>query len=322
MKRLLPLLLILASPAHAFDLQGHRGARGLAPENTLPAFATALRLGVTTLEFDLAMTKDGVLVVHHDPTLNPNIARGPDGQYITTRTPLRDLTLDEVKRYDVGRLKADSGYGKTHPEQKPVDGTRIPTLSEVVAFVERAGAKDVRFNIETKLSPTTDAETADPATFARAIADAIRNAGLTERATVQSFDWRTLKILRELAPEIRRVCLTVEAPTFDTVQRGKPGASPWLAGLDIDDFDHSVPKLAHAAGCAVWSPNYREVTGDSIAAAKVLGIQVIPWTVNDRSEMARLIDLGVDGIISDYPDRLRGVMAEKSLPLPPPFAVD
>lgn len=315
-------LLLLASPVAAFDLQGHRGTRGLAPENTLRAFETAMRLGVTTIEFDLGMTKDGVLVVHHDPTLNPNTARGPDGQYVTQRTPLHALTLDELKRYDVGRLKADSSYGRSYPEQKAVDGTHIPTLKELFALVSRAGAKDLRFNIEIKMAPHTDAETPDAPTFARATAAAIREAGVADRVTVQSFDWRALKAMRTIAPDIALSCLTVEAPNFDTVQRGKPGPSPWLGGLDIDDFDHSVPKLVKAAGCAVWSPNQREVTGDSLAAAKALGIKVIPWTVNDRAEMGRLIDLGVDGLITDYPDRLRAVMAEKKMPLPAAVSFD
>ena len=123
--------------------------------------------------------------------------------------------------------------------------------------------------------------------------------------------------LKRIAPEIERVCLTAEALNFDTIQRGEPGPSPWLAGLDIDDFAGSVPRLVAAAGCAVWSPLYRNAKPDDIAAAKALGLKVIPWTVNERADMERLIALGVDGIITDYPDRLRAVMAEKNMPLPP-----
>ena len=134
---------------------------------------------------------------------------------------------------------------------------------------------------------------------------------------MQSFDWRTLAALKRIAPEIERVCLTVEALNFDTIRRGEPGPSPWLAGLDIDDFGGSVPRLVAAAGCATWSPLYRNARPDDVAAAKALGLKVIPWTVNERADMERLIALGVDGIITDYPDRLRAVMAEKNMPLPP-----
>jgi glycerophosphoryl diester phosphodiesterase len=312
------LLGLVTVGAHAFDLQGHRGARGLAPENTLAAFETALAIGVTTLELDLAMTKDDVLVVSHDRTLNPDRTRGPDGKFLEREGPaIRSLTLAEVQRYNVGRLRPGSAYAEDFPEQRAVDGARIPTLAELFDLVKRTGADHVRFNIETKLTPTSGADTPDPETFAAAFAKAVREAGLTTRASIQSFDWRTLAAMRRIAPDIERVCLTVEALNFDTIRRGAAGPSPWLAGLDIDDVAGSVPRLVAAAGCQTWSPLYRNAKPDDIAAAKALGLKVIPWTVNARADMERLIAHGVDGLITDYPDRLRAVMAEKGMPLPP-----
>jgi glycerophosphoryl diester phosphodiesterase len=313
--------MVAATAAHAFDLQGHRGARGLAPENTLEAFATALAIGVTTLELDLAMTRDGVLVVSHDSLLNPDHTRGPDGNFLVAQGPaIRTLSLDEVKRYDVGRLKPGTAYAAAFPQQRGMDGARIPTLAEVFELVQRKGAGHVRFNIETKLTPTSGADTPDPETFAAAFAAAVREAGLAARVTVQSFDWRTLVVMRRIAPEIERVCLTMDGGTGDTLQRGRPGASPWTAGFDIDDVGGSTPRLVSAAGCAVWSPVYREVTPDALTEARSLGLKVIPWTVNERADMSRLIALGVDGLITDYPDRLRALMAEKDMPLPPAVA--
>src|SRR5262249_2220097 len=145
---------VLCSAAGAFDLQGHRGARGLAPENTLPAFATALSIGVTTLELDLAMTSDGILVVSHDSRLNPDHTRGPDGTFLAAEGPaIRSLTLGELQRYDVGRLKPGTAYAAAFPEQRGMDGVRIPTLMEVFDLVRQAKADHVRFNIETKLTP-------------------------------------------------------------------------------------------------------------------------------------------------------------------------
>jgi glycerophosphoryl diester phosphodiesterase len=313
--------MMVSTATHAFDLQGHRGARGLKPENTLEAFATALEIGVTTLELDLAMTRDGVLVVSHDSLLNPDHTRGPDGQFLGQQGPaIRSLSLDEVKRYDVGRLKPGTAYAAAFPQQQGTDGARIPTLAEVFELVRHKGADHVRFNIETKLTPTSGADTPDPETFASAFAAAVREAGLTARTTIQSFDWRTLVVMRRIAPEIERVCLTMDGGTGDTLQRGRPGASPWTAGFDIDDVGGSTPRLVSAAGCSVWSPVFREVTAEALADAKSLGLRVIPWTVNDRSDMARLIALGVDGLITDYPDRLRALMAEKDMPLPPAVA--
>jgi glycerophosphoryl diester phosphodiesterase len=314
----LAALLAGALSAHGFDLQGHRGARGLAPENTLPAFTIALAIGVTTLELDLAMTRDGVLVVSHDRMLNPDYTRGPDGAFLDAPGPaIRALTLAELRRYDVGRLKPGTDYAKTFPDQKPVDGTRIPTLAEVFALVRQSGADHVRFNIETKLTPASGEETADPDTFAAAVAQAARGAGLTARVAVQSFDWRTLMALRRIAPEIPRVCLTLQGGGNDTVRRSTPGPSPWTAGLDVDDHDGSTPRLVATAGCAVWSPNFRSVTPEWLAEAKRIGLSVIPWTVNERADMERLIDLGVDGLISDYPDRLRAVLSGKGIAVPP-----
>ena len=183
MRRLsLGLALLIPLAASAFDLQGHRGARGLAPENTLAAFETALRVGVTTLELDLAMTADDVLVVSHDRRLNPDHTRGPDGKFLDREgPPIRSLTLAELQRYDVGRLKPGSAYAASLPEQRAVDGARIPALTELFDLVRRLGADHVRFNIETKITPTSGAETPDPETFAAAFAKAVREAGLTAR---------------------------------------------------------------------------------------------------------------------------------------------
>jgi glycerophosphoryl diester phosphodiesterase len=309
---------VLCSAAGAFDLQGHRGARGLAPENTLSAFATALSIGVTTLELDLAMTSDGVLVVSHDSRLNPDHTRGADGTFLAAEGPaIRSLTLAQLQRYDVGRLKPGTAYAAAFPEQRGMDGVRIPTLMEVFDLARQAKADHVRFNIETKLTPTSGADTPDPETFAAAVARAVREAELAARVSVQSFDWRTLAIMRRIAPEIERVCLSIDGGSGDTLQRGQPGASPWTAGLDIDDFGGSAPRLVAAAGCSVWSPNQRNVTAASLAEAQALGLKVIPWTVNGRPDMERLIQMGVAGIITDYPERLRAVMAEREIPLPP-----
>ncbi len=309
---------VLCSAAIAFDLQGHRGARGLAPENTLEAFKTALSIGVTTLELDLAMTSDGVLVVSHDSRLNPDHTRGPDGKFLDAEGPaIRSLTLAQVKRYDVGRLKPGTAYAAAFPEQQGMDGVRIPTFAEVFDLARRANADPTRFNIETKLTPTSGGDTSDPETFAAATVQAVHEAGLIPRVSIQSFDWRTLGIVHRIAPEIERVCLTSDGGNGDTLQRGQPGPSPWTAGLDIDDFAGSVPQLVVAAGCSTWSPNYHNVSAAALAEAKSLGLKVIPWTVNEPANMLRLIEMGVAGIITDYPNRLRAVMADKDISLPP-----
>ena len=296
--------------AVAFDLQGHRGARGLAPENTLAAFRLALALGVTTLETDLAVTKDGVVVLGHDPRLNPDLVRGPDGQWIAAPGPaIRSLTRAELERYDIGRINPASKYASQFPQQKPVDGERIPTLAALYAMA----GPNVRFNIETKIDPAKPDETLDPGQFTRVVVDVIRAANAAERTTLQSFDWRTLLEARRIAPEIKTACLTIESNNMDTVRRTTGQPSAWLGGLDLAAAGGSLPRLVKAAGCAVWSPFWRNVTADSVTEAHGLGLKVIPWTVNTAAEMAALVDLGVDGLITDYPDRAQPVLEAKGL---------
>lgn len=301
--------------AFAFDLEGHRGARGLAPENTLAAFRRALAIGVTTLETDLAVTRDDVLVISHDPYLNSDLVRDADGQWLVERGPaIRSLTLVELKRYDIGRMNPSSRYATQFPSQQAADGERFPTLDELFDLV-KTQPKPVRLNVETKITPTDPHQTVDPATFARLVVDTIHRAQLGERVTVQSFDWRTLVAVKKRDPSIATACLTIETENNDNVKPGDNGASPWTAGFDLRRYG-SVPKLVKAAQCDIWSPLWRNATNERIDEAHALGIKVLPWTVNDPAEMARLIDAGVDGIITDYPDRLRAVMREKKLPLP------
>jgi glycerophosphoryl diester phosphodiesterase len=308
----------VTTQATAFDLQGHRGARGLAPENTLPAFARALAIGVTTLELDVGVTEDGVVVVAHDRRLNPDIVRGTDGRWLVGRTrTIRELTFHELGRYDVGRLRPGSDYSTRFPSQRRMDGVRIPRLEEVFELARKAHNDEVRFNIETKLSPLAPDETAGPDEFARAVIQVVRASRVERRTTIQSFDWRTLALVQREAPEIATAYLTSDS---ENVRDAGAAASPWTNGIRLADHG-SVPKMVKVAGGGTWSPNYRDLSEALVKEAKSLGLEVVPWTVNDAADMERLIDWGVDGIITDYPDRLRDVMAAKGLPLPKPTPV-
>jgi glycerophosphoryl diester phosphodiesterase len=306
------LALAFAGQALAFDLQGHRGARGLRPENTLAGFAFALELGVTALELDCGVTKDGVVVVSHDRVLNPDHTRGADGRFLEAAGPsLRELTYAELRQYDVGRIRPGSDYAAKFPEQRPVDGERIPRLADVYALVKAAGDRELRFNVETKIDPLDPDSTVTPQAFVAALVEVIRAAGMETRTTIQSFDWRTLVLVRKLAPEIAIVALTDQQPDEDTMEVGQAGVSPWLGGFDVDDHGGSVPKTVQALGARVWSPHALDLDPRLVAEAHALGLAVIPWTVNEPGDMERAIALGVDGLITDYPDRLRVVLQLK-----------
>ena len=301
-----------SAPRPAIDLQAHRGGRALMPENTLAAFSNAISMGVTTLELDIGLTADDVVVISHDTVLNPDHTRNAQGSFLPSKGPaIRTMTLAQLQAYDVGRIAPGSEYGKPFPKQLGRDGERIPTLASLFERVRTMGADQVRFNIETKVDPTQPAETASPEQMVRALLAEIDKAGMAQRVTIQSFDWRTLALVRDQAPQIQRAYLTTARTLRD---------SRWTSGLRIEDFG-SAPRLVKAAagdrpGKIIWSPAFKDLTPDLLKEAHALGLQVLPWTVNERADMFRLIDWGVDGIITDDPAILRDVMTEKNMPLP------
>ncbi len=286
------------------EIDGHRGARGLLPENTLPAFERAIALGVDGLEFDIGLTRDGVPVVHHDPALDPDHTRDAGGAWLASPGPLlRDLDLAALSGFDVGRARTGGPTANRFPHQEPRDGARIPALAEVLALGRRPGAGAVRFSIEIKRSPLAPDETAEPEAFARAVVAAVRKEGMIPRASVRAFDWRVLREIRKLAPDLPIACLTVEQSWLDTILRDRPEPSPWASGLNIHEHGGSVPRMVHRFGGPVWSPFYTDLTAESFTEARSLGLKVVVWTVNEVSDMRALARLGVDGIVTDYPDR-------------------
>jgi glycerophosphoryl diester phosphodiesterase len=271
----------------------------MAPENTLAGFAAALATGVSTLELDTGVTRDGVVVAHHDRRLNPDNTRGPDGRWIEAPGPLlRSLDYEALQQYDVGRLRPGSEYAARFAEQAASDGARIPRLADVFELVRKSGNEAVRFNIETKISPAAPEETLPPEEFARALIAVIRAAQMQARTTVQSFDWRTLKVVEREVPEIETVYLT---------GRRRGG---------------SQPKAVHDAGGRTWSPHYEELDSPALVEARQLGLKVVPWTVNEPGYIARFLDLGVDGLITDFPERARAELARRGMALPAPTPVE
>ena len=285
----------------SFEIQGHRGARGLFPENTLAGFRAALKTGVTSFELDVAITADGIPVVAHDPTLNPDITRTRDGAWLTTPGPaIRTLTLAELQTYEVGRINPASAYATLYPDQQPEDGATIPTLAEVLAI-----DATIRFNIEIKSVPQrTDLTLPGPtmADAALAIADAL---GVTARIWIESFDWSAPRHIKRTRPDVQVAWLTSPEHLKD--------ARRWWNGHAPDDFNHSIPQAIAAEGGGTWAPHYKDLTQDQIAEAHQLGLKVLPWTVNDPEDMTRLITWHTDGLITDRPDLLVRALASMGL---------
>jgi glycerophosphoryl diester phosphodiesterase len=303
----------LAQAQTRIDLQGHRGARGLLPENSLAGFAEALRLGVTTLELDVVMNRDGELVISHDPTLNPDITRDATGRYLSGERPaIIGLTTAQLHSFDVGRIAPGSRYASSFRDQRPLDGTRIPRLRELFDLVKASGNRSVRFAIETKRSPLEPHLTPDPERFAKALMSEISDAGLLERVSILSFDWSTLQVVQRDHPNVPTVYITAQLPAIDNVAARSGGQSPWNAG-----FTHarhgSVPRMIKAAGGHWWSSFWRELDAASMAEARALGLKVLAWTVNDPAVMRQMLDLGVDGLVTDRPDIAISVLKERGL---------
>ena len=282
-----------AAPAN-FDLQAHRGGRGETTEESLRAFAKSIELGVSTLELDIAITKDGHPVVWHDPTIDAEKCAdtGPafagDPQYPYVGKLVHELTLEQIRTLDCGKRLAE------FPRAEVVLGNKIATLPEVFALADSYQAQ-VRYNIETKVEADYPGRSAEPQEFVDVILATVRSAGKVDQVEIQSFDWRTLPMVRRAEPSIPLVALYDET---------WPGDDPMVGATMV--------------GANVVSPDYPLVTGKPyVDRAHSLGLKVIPWTVNDADTMRQQISYGVDGIITDYPTLLRSVLAELGMPLPP-----
>jgi glycerophosphoryl diester phosphodiesterase len=314
------LFLFTHGEVMAFDIEAHRGGRALRPENTLVSFANALSMGVDTLELDIGVTADGALVVSHERGLNPDLARDATGAYVAPPgIPFVRLPLAEVKKYDVGQLHPGSAYAAQFPDQLAVPGTPIPTLSEVFALVRKSGNDKVRLNIETKIDPNHPDESPEPARFVSLLLDLLGREKFEDRVMVQSFDWRTLLLVQQRAPTIPTVYLTLQKGKSATVSLDK--ASEWTAGFNPADHGGSLPRTIADAGGAIWSPYFGDVTPALVAESHGLGLKVVAWTVNKEDDIISLIDMGVDGIISDRPDLLREVAGKKGIALPKGYPV-
>lgn len=303
------------TPVMAFELQGHRGARGLLPENTLAGFERALEIGVTTLELDIAISADGVPVISHDPELNPALTRDAQGRWIKHKGPLiRNLSLAQLQTYDVGRLDPSSEYARQFAGQQPRDGQRLPTLAALFARVNALGADKVQFAIETKIFPNRPQDTPGPQEFVDSLLTVIRQAHMVDRVRIISFDWRTLQLVQKLEPAIETVYVTMEFARNNTVRD-----TAWTGGIAWRDHA-SVAHMIKASGGRFWSPNFNHIDAAKVKDAQRLGVRVLPWTVNESADMDRLIGWGVDGIVTDYPDRLREAMQRAGLDLPVPVS--
>lgn len=309
MRRIFWLLgcFVLLAPAFAqtvleIEIQGHRGARGLFPENTMSGFKRTAALGINTLELDLVATKDDVLVLSHDPFLNPDLTRDETGAFLTSTGPLiRSLDYAQLQAFDVGRLKPGTGYARRYPKQQGIDGERISPFTRLLDWMSTPEAVTVRLAVELKSSPLLPNASPEPAEFVELLIGALKDRKLEGRVSVLSFDWRVLQALKSKAPAIPRVFLTAQLKELNNLQIGNPDGSAWTAGYQYSQYG-SVPRMLHAAGAQVWSSFFKELNANTVSEAQALGLRVLAWTVNEESDMDAMLSIGVDGLVTDRPD--------------------
>jgi glycerophosphoryl diester phosphodiesterase len=266
-----------------YDLQGHRGARGLLPENTIPSFLKAIDYGVDTIEFDLVVTADNQILISHEPWFDHQISSKPDGNPVTEEEQMMlniyQMTYLETRQFDVGK-RGHAGF----PEQEPMEITKPLMRDAIVAienYVEEQGLNPVQYNIETKSRPEWYGEyVPQPDEFSRLLYDELAELDILDRVIIQSFDPATLIAMREIDPDVVQAMLVYE---------------------EDQTIDRYVEILGYTP--EIWSPHYELVTPELVAEAHDRGMTIIPWTINERDEMIRQLEMGVDGIITDYPNR-------------------
>lgn len=311
-----------------FDLEAHRGGRDVRPENTLYSYAYAIELGATSIECDMQLTKDGQIVMNHNPILNSDITRDENGNYIeNNKYDIRLMTVDELKKFDVGVMDPNCGeYYDLHGKTQFTYDAKIPTLEELMQLIQSYGDKNIVLNIETKSYPDPASagykNNADPKKFVEVFNNIVKKYDMEDRVVLQSFDWQTLIEMKKLNPNISTSALWQEQPSWgrdsESLRRYEKKKSPWLGGLDIKDYQGNPVKAAHAIGADIISPYYTEISKQDVDEAHSLGMKVVLWTVNNEKDMNMLLDMGVDGIISDKPWLLKQVLEKRNIKLHTP----
>lgn len=286
------------------QIYGHRGARGVLPENTMAGFAYLRDIGVTAVELDVQNARGRVPVVLHDPLVPMAHTRDAHGNWLPAPGPkVIDLGVDDLNRYDIGRMNPATDYAARYPQQRPQDGARIPTLAEFLDWAQADAGLLINIEIKSHAHQPDLGDT--PAILAEDVATLVQRYGLGARVVVSSFDWRVLSALRQQAPEIARAHLSFEQPGQET---NIVDGGALMDGLDRANFGGSLPALIAAQGATAWCPYFADLTPEDLAQAHALDLAVNVWTVNNDDDIRRMISMGVDGIITDYPARAQHLL--------------
>lgn len=285
---------------------GHRGARGHMPENTLEGFDWTLSMGIEALEFDVLLTKDDVPVIVHNHHLTASTTRDQNGKWLPVEPVISQLTFEEISTYDVGGIDSNSEYGKRFPDQMYLSNIKVPRLTDLLNLITQPRFSRAVLMLEIKSDPNAkDPESTRKKTVEKVVQN-VRNTGLSHRTILHSFDWEILKECQRIAPDIPTSFLTQLPENDDDV--GEDSSSNF--GQHLQE-SASIPDLVAQAGGQLWCPYIKDLAAKDIERAHQLGLLVVTWTANDINDIANAIDLGVDGIVSDYPGRVQHALLSR-----------
>lgn len=283
---------------------GHRGCAGLRPENTLTGFKYAVEMGVDAIEFDVHLTKDGRVVIHHDFHLNTMITRASDGSWFDNPgLPFCQKTIEEIRSYKLGRIRPGTPYTISHPEVQNIEDEPIPTLDELFDLARRY--PNVQLQIELKTTPENPLISSDPQVLVKAVLQKIKDYGYHGRTAILAFDWRVHLIARKFNSEIPLYFI------YEKIHNGFAADSPWFGGYNLNDFNGSLPAMVAAMGGNVWSVWHTELTQKDVEEAHRYGLDVNTWGTNTSQEIKRVIEMGVDLVTTDRPDVLIEILQGK-----------
>ena len=303
-----PQVTAFSGDADTIRVVGHRGARGILPENSMVGFDFALSIGVDLLEFDVLLSGDDIPVITHNHEFHGSAVRGADGAFLNGENlRVASLTMADIERFDVGRLNVETEYGRRFPDQAQMDGVRVPRLSELLQLVSQPGYASACLMLELKSDPDLAQDSAERARIVSIVCDEVRRAEMTDRTVLHSFDWALLAECRRQAPDMPLSFLTQLQENEHDVGED----SSILVTPDFSNPDTSVPDEVSRAGGSLWCPHFTELDASSLARARELGLTIAVWTVNELDDIESMIDLRVDAIVTDYPGRVQQRLSER-----------
>ncbi len=300
--------MILTKPNH-IKIYGHRGARGDLPENTLDSFEFLFENKITAYETDTLLTKDLVPTVNHDFRLNPALTKDNKGNWIENDDiKIFDLTYEQLFRFKIGSIDKKSKYGKRFKNQKILGEKNIPKLFDLLELTSNNISDNLIINLEIKSTPVEKNLTPPPNIMARLIVDEVNKTELKDKIIYSSFDWRVLKEIKNIDPKISRAYITSDLKGIVN------NRSPWLDFIPLYDSDsRELPRLIKTLGGKAWHPKSKDINKDMVRISHEEGLAVNVWTVNEKYEMFKMIEYGVDGIITDYPLRLKKLCEDEGI---------